>query len=87
SPEHDAIVLLRDNFDDQPFDFPSVARGFLDLFATAAAKSAKPHYLLTTRPGVMDRGLVAYLREHGIATVGGLREGLGAIDSLARSTN
>ncbi|HTQ33770.1 MAG TPA: CoA-binding protein [Stellaceae bacterium] len=85
SPEHDAIALLRDNFDDQPFDFPGVARGFLELFVAAAKKSAKPHYLLTTRPGVMDRGLVAYLREHGIATVGGLREGLRAIDQLARS--
>jgi hypothetical protein len=32
----------------------------------------------------MDRGFVAYLREQGVATVGGFREGLGAIDRLAR---
>jgi hypothetical protein len=33
---------------------------------------------------VIDRGLVAQLREQGIAVVGGLREGLAAIDRLAR---
>jgi acetate---CoA ligase (ADP-forming) len=84
SPEHDAVVLLRDNFDDQPFDVPQTARNFLELFVQGAESSRKPHYLLTTRPGLMDRTLVAYLREHGVAVVGGLREGLGAIDRLAR---
>jgi acyl-CoA synthetase (NDP forming) len=86
SPEHDAIVMLRDNFDDQPFDQPGVARSYLEQFAAAAAASQKPHYLLTTRPGIMDRSLVAFLREHGVATVGGCREGLMAIDRLARNT-
>jgi acyl-CoA synthetase (NDP forming) len=87
SPEHDAIVLLRDNFDDQPFDYPGTARGYLEQFAGAAGRSKKPHYLLTTRPGIMDRALVADLREQGVATVGGLREGLAAIDKLARRAN
>src|SRR5438105_7099586 len=50
--------------------------GSIDMFAAAARRSAKPHYLLTTRPGVMDRALVGVLREHGVATVGGFREGL-----------
>jgi len=35
----------------------------------------------------MDRALVAQLREHGIAVVVGLREGLSAIDRLARLTS
>jgi acetate---CoA ligase (ADP-forming) len=85
SPEHDAIVLLRDNFDDQPFDMPGIALAYLDLFIAAAERSRKPHYLLNTRTGLMDRALAAYLREHGVATVSGLREGLGAIDRLARN--
>jgi len=34
----------------------------------------------------MDRALVAQLRDRGIAVVGGLREGLSAIDRLARLT-
>ncbi len=33
----------------------------------------------------MDRALVAYLREHGVAVVGGIREGLVAIDRFARN--
>jgi acyl-CoA synthetase (NDP forming) len=82
SPDHDSIVFCRDNFDNQPFDMPGVARTYLDLFIAAAECSAKPHYLLTTRPGIMDRTLVAHLREHGIAVIGGIREGLGAIGRL-----
>jgi hypothetical protein len=76
SPAHDVIAFVRDNFDDQPFDAPETARSYIDMFAAAARRSAKPHYLLTTRPGVMDRALVGVLREHGVATVGGFREGL-----------
>ena len=33
----------------------------------------------------MDRALVGVLREHGVAAVGGFREGLMAIDRLARN--
>ena len=84
SPEHDIIVFARDNFDDQPFDWPQTAMTYLDLFAACAAKSAKPHYLLSTRPGIMDRNFVAYLRKRGVAVVGGIREGLGALDLLGR---
>jgi hypothetical protein len=61
------------------------ARSYIDMFAAAACRSAKPHYLLTTRPGVMDRALVGVLCEHGVAAVGGFREGLMAIDRLARN--
>ena len=85
SPAHDVIAFVRDNFDDQPFDAPETARSYIDMFAAAARRSAKPHYLLTTRPGIMDRVLVGVLREHGAAAVGGFREGLMAIDRLARN--
>jgi acyl-CoA synthetase (NDP forming) len=84
SPGHDIIVFARDNFDDQPFDWPQTAMTYLDLFAEAARQSAKPHYLLSTRPGIMDRNFVAYLRERGVAVIGGIREGLGALDRLGR---
>ncbi|HEX3522878.1 MAG TPA: hypothetical protein VHT52_12415, partial [Stellaceae bacterium] len=83
----DVIAFVRDNFDDQPFDAPENARSYIDIFAAAARRSAKPHYLLTTRPGVMDRALVGVLRAHGVAAVGGFREGLMAIDRLARNAN
>jgi acetate---CoA ligase (ADP-forming) len=84
SPDHDAVVFCRDNGDGQPFDTPELAQRYLELFADAAARSHKPHYLLQTRPGIMDRAQTAMLRAKGIAVVGGLREGLAAIDRLAR---
>jgi acyl-CoA synthetase (NDP forming) len=85
SPDHDIIVFCRDNYDGQPFEAPELARTYLDLFIRAAAASNKPHYLLLTRPGVMNREQVAHLRAAGIPVVGGLREGLAAIDRVARN--
>jgi len=87
SPDHDIIVFCRDNHDGQPFEAPELAWTYLDLFIRAATASKKPHYLLLTRPGVMNREQVAYLRAAGIAVVGGIREGLIAIDRLARYSN
>ena len=84
SPDHDIIVFCRDNCDGQPFESPEIGWAYLELFERAAAASGKPHYLLHTRPGLMNREQVAHLRKAGIAVVGGLREGLGAIDRLAR---
>jgi len=77
-------VFCRDNGEDQAFDTPELVQLYLDSFAEAAARSNKPHYLLHTRPGILDRAVVARLRGRGIAVVGGLREGLSAIDRLAR---
>jgi acetate---CoA ligase (ADP-forming) len=84
SADHDIIALCRDNCDGQPFDTPELARSYLELFAAAAARSAKPHFLLHTRPGIMDQDQIARLRTLGIPVVGGLGEGLVAIDRLAR---
>ena len=85
SPDHDIVVFCRDNCDAQPFEMPEVPLSYLDLFVRASAASDKPHYLLHTRPGVMNREQVSRLRAAGIAVVGGIREGLGAIDLLARN--
>jgi hypothetical protein len=85
SPDHDIVVFCRDNFDGQPFEAPEIASTYLELFARAAAASRKPHYLLGTRAGLMTREHAAYLRARGIAVVTGVREGLGAIDRLARN--
>ena len=84
SPEHDAVVFLRDNSDGQPMDQPETALNYLQQFARAAGASDKPHYLLHTRAGHIDPGHVACLRGAGIAIITGIREGLGAIDRLAR---
>ena len=84
SPDHDAVILLRDNGIDQPMDQPELALTYLTQFARAAAASDKPHYLLHTRAGRIDPAHIACLREAGIPIVTGIREGLGAIDKLAR---
>lgn len=84
SPDHDAIVFCRDNCLSQPMDQPETALSYLKQFARAAAASDKPHYLLHTRHGANDPVHVACLREAGIPIVSGIREGLGAIDKLAR---
>jgi acetate---CoA ligase (ADP-forming) len=83
SPDHDIVVFCRDNCDGQPFEAPELGWAYLELFERAAASSRKPHFLLHTRPGLMNREQVAHLRKAGIAVVGGIREGLGAIDRLA----
>lgn len=38
----------------------------------------------TAVPAGVDRNFVARLRERGVAVVGGIREGLGALDRLGR---
>jgi len=87
SSDHDIVVFCRDNCDGQPFEMPEVPRSYLELFARMAASSKKPHFLLHTRPGVMNGEQVAFLRAAGIPVVGGIREGLLAIDRLARHHN
>ena len=84
SPDHDAVVFCRDYRADQPMDMPESQLAYLQQFARASAASAKPHYLLHTRSGFMDRSHVDYLREAGIPVIAGIREGLGAVDKLAR---
>jgi acyl-CoA synthetase (NDP forming) len=86
SPDHDIVVFCRDNCDGQPFEMPEIPLSYIELFVRAAASSSKPHYLLHTRPGIMNREQVAYLRAAGIPVIGGVREGLTAIDCLARYT-
>ncbi|HEY7521682.1 MAG TPA: acetate--CoA ligase family protein [Methylomirabilota bacterium] len=80
----DAIAFCSDSFDDAPMGRADRALGYSRLLVAAAAQSAKPHYQMNMRPGVMRREQVRFLAEHGIATIGGTRQGLGAVDLLAR---
>jgi acetate---CoA ligase (ADP-forming) len=79
----DAIAFCNDSHDDAPMGRADRALGYSRLLVAAAARSAKPHYQMNMRPGVMRREQVRFLAEHGIATIGGTRQGLGAIDLLA----
>src|SRR5262249_20883644 len=42
------------------------------------------HYVMSSRPGVMNSAQVAALRELGLVQIGGARQGLGAIDRVGR---
>src|SRR5207245_4981928 len=81
---YDAIAFCTDGFDDQPMGSPARALDYGKTLIEGARQSAKPFYLMTMRSGVFRRDVVALLREHGIAVVGGTRAGLGAVDRLAR---
>ena len=83
-PGYDAIAFCTDGFDDQPMGSPARALDYGKTVVEGARQSAKPFYLMTMRSGVFRRDVVAFLREHGIAVIGGTRAGLGAVDRIAR---
>ncbi len=80
----DVIAFCSDSHDDAPMGRADRALGYSRLLVAAAARSPKPHYQMNMRPGIMRREQVRFLAEHGIATIGGTRQGLAAIDHLAR---
>lgn len=84
SDAHDAIVYCLDTHDDQPMVAPERVLEYADFLAKAARASDKPHYLMNTRPGVMNQAQIAFLKQHGVPVIGGVRQGLGAIDRLGR---
>jgi acyl-CoA synthetase (NDP forming) len=84
NPTTDAIVLCADSFDDAPLGRAERALDNVTLLSEAAQTSSKPHYLMNTRPGVMNRVQVAALAAAGMAMISGTRQGLGAIDKMAR---
>ena len=83
-PGYDAIAFCSDGFDDQPMGSPARALDYTKTLAEGARQSAKPFYLMTMRSGVFRRDVVEFLRQQGIAVIGGTRAGLGAVDRLAR---
>jgi len=87
NPTTDAVVFCSsDSLDNQALGRPGREEDYARLFAEAAAKSTKPHYFMTMRPGVMHSGQLRILAEAGIAVIGGSRQGLGAIERLGRWT-
>jgi len=83
-PDSDVVVLSSDSFDDQPFGTPERLLAYARILVEAAPKSPKPFYYMTSRSGIFRRDLLAFLRTHGIPLLGGTRQGLGAVDRLAR---
>jgi acyl-CoA synthetase (NDP forming) len=85
NPATDAVVFCSsDSVDNQALGRAGREEDYARLFAVAAGKSAKPHYFMTMRPGIMHSGQLRILSEAGVAQIGGTRQGLGAIERLAR---
>jgi acyl-CoA synthetase (NDP forming) len=85
NPATDAIVFCSsDSVDNQALGRPGREEDYARLFAEASGKSAKPHFFMTMRPGIMHSGQLRILAEAGVPVIGGTRQGLGAIKRLAR---
>ena len=85
NPATDAIVFCSsDSVDNQALGRAGREEDYAKLFAEASAKSTKPHYFMSMRPGVLHSGQIRILADAGVAVIGGTRQGLGAIKRLAQ---
>jgi acyl-CoA synthetase (NDP forming) len=83
-PDIDAVVWCTDSADDSPMGTPERFMTYAGMLVDGAKASTKPFYLMGTRPGIFRREQHALLSSQGIALIGGTRQGLQAIDRLAR---
>lgn len=79
-PDVDSIVMVSDSRDDSPM----VPTQYTQYLAETARRTAKPCYFMNTRPGLFRQEFADALRLAGVPTIGGARQGLGAVDRLAR---
>lgn len=77
-PNVDNVVFTSDTADGQP----TRPTDYVGMLKDAAEKSDKPHFFFNTRPGLFRQMNVDTLRGTGAAVIGGLSQGLGAIDKL-----
>jgi acyl-CoA synthetase (NDP forming) len=80
----DAICYCSDTSNDPVIGHPGRVLENVAMLTTAAQKSQKPYYLLSTRSGVMNRKQIDAMREAGLVVIGGTRQGLAALDRMGR---
>jgi acyl-CoA synthetase (NDP forming) len=78
------VFCSSDSIDNQALGRPGRELDYARFFAEASERSSKPHYFMTMRPGIMHQEQVEMLAAAGVPVIGGTRQGLGAIDRLAR---
>ena len=83
-PDIDAVVWCTDSIDNSPLGTPERFMTYARLLVEGAKGATKPFYLMGTRSGIFRRDQHELLSAEGIAMVGGTRQGLRAIDLLAR---
>jgi acyl-CoA synthetase (NDP forming) len=85
NPGTDVVVFCSsDSTDDQALGRSGRELDYAQILADAARASTKPHYLMTMRSGIVHRGQVAHLAAAGVPVISGARQGLQAIQRLAR---
>jgi acetate---CoA ligase (ADP-forming) len=80
----DSICYCSDTSNDPVIGHPGRVLENVTMLTTAARKSQKPYYLLSTRAGVMNRRQVDAMRREGLVVIGGTRQGLAALDRVGR---
>ena len=83
-PTIDAVVWCTDSADASPMGTQERFMTYARMLVEGAKESTKPFYLMGTRPGLFRRDQHELLSADGIALIGGTRQGLRAIDRLAR---
>ena len=83
-PAVDAVVWCTDSADASALGTPERFMSYAGMLVEGAKGSSKPFYLMGTRPGIFRRDQHELLSAQGIALIGGTRQGLRAIDRLAR---
>jgi acyl-CoA synthetase (NDP forming) len=83
-PDIDAVVWCTDSMDGSALGTPERFMTYASMLLEGAKGAAKPYYLMGTRPGIFRRDQHELLSAQGIAMIGGTRQGLRAIDRLAR---
>jgi acyl-CoA synthetase (NDP forming) len=79
-----AIVYCADTGNESQLGHPGRVMENVKMLADGFRKSRKPYYLMSSRPGYMNSLQVKALREAGLVQIGGTRQGLGAVDRVAR---
>ena len=79
-----AIVYCADTGNEGQLGHPGRVLENVNMLVESARRSHKPHYLMSSRPGVMNLQQARALRETGLVQIGGTRQGLGAIDRVGR---
>jgi acetate---CoA ligase (ADP-forming) len=79
-----AVVYCADTGNEGQLGHPGRVLENVNMLIAAAQRSDKPHYLMSSRPGVMNLRQAKALREAGLVQIGGTRQGLGAIDRVGR---
>ena len=86
SNTNDAVILSYDNDDDAPLGYIETLITRAKFLRESAEQSNKPHYQMTMRPGLRIEEQIPLLRDAGVPTLFGVRQGLQAIDRLSRWT-